>query len=471
MSGGRGWPQVGALVRPPARARRARVRACALRAAPSRPLRDDWAAALGHIVERDFFPDLRSLAATRAWLAAARGGGEGDGEARRRLEEALGAGGEAAAETGSAGALTEGLSLDEFAARYTSEDNAAFEEIVAAESAAKRRRRAAAGLLTNAAAAAAAQPAAGRLALQLALEAAPGGAARAPLPMLPPPAPAPSSRPPKVTNAAATRMGGTRHGNTFLGGSQSTSRSTSRATSAASTPTAPSLAPLAGAAGARAPVARVGRMEVVEAGETPRAADAGGGERAQGGGARGAYELVRAPSPHPGEGGESPFMTWGRLGTTPQRVADADDVRTPRVDAGALQAAGAADLARAGDDATPSLPAFGMLPTSAREAALRRLDARTRAAKRGRGEGATSARRRARAAGGDSARSTPGTRGGRTPGTPGAGGAASARAPASPALQALAAKLHGKGCVREGRSRSRPCARARLASSGRPTAC
>ena len=91
----------------------------------------EYLGALGAIVERDFFPGLGAARARAAW-AEARGG------AGAALLAAQGAAARAA-EGPAAGAP--GMTLDEFCARYTSEDNASFLEIQGRDATRARERR------------------------------------------------------------------------------------------------------------------------------------------------------------------------------------------------------------------------------------------------------------------------------------------------------------------------------------------
>lgn len=150
---------------------------------------------------------------------------------------------------------------------------------------------------------------------------------------------------------------------------------------------------------------------------TPTMGGGGATPRVDSGGATGAtdappYAMLAAPSPRPGDGGESPFMTWGRLGSTPMRVADDGDAPTPAIAAGGLGG---------GPGGHTGGPAFGMPPASRRDEVGRRLDARHKALKRSGGGGGGTPRSRG---------ATPAGAGRRTP----SGGL-------SPALQSLASRL------------------------------
>ena len=337
---------------------------------------DSWADTIAALIERDYFPELPRLASRLEWLQAVRtrdsvalASAQANIAARRAgartpavepgrgrdtvtgftpgwTPAALLGGGGGGGDDGDDNAVPPHLlprappmTLDQFLASHTSEDNAAFADAVVRAS----QRRAAAAARVRArgagdAAATAPRGAAASLFLPggsdqtLAL---PSTAGAGPLLALPagvrvadgaPLPPGASARPPP--RVAATRFGATGDRRLSTGGT-SDGGSSWGGGGGGSTPGGPS---------------------------DRAAAPYGGGP---------SWSRVPTPRLDPGAGGTSPLVTWGEIAGTPLRLAPGDGDAEWAAPPTPAELAAAADIARGGGG-------FAMAPPTAREALARR---------------------------------------------------------------------------------------------------
>lgn len=429
---------------------------------PARPpkrkavlLEDDYTGLLEEIIERDFFPDLARLRSRLEWLEASR---SGDPEVVRAAQLSIQArlldrtpagrsvgtpsfgtprsstwsaastpargGGPAvdmAAAAAQLGAAGEGvypgdLRLDDFLARYTSEDNASFEDLLAKVNA-KRAQRALPAFARASAEAAHSQ----RLALLSADAAAAAASAACELD---------GEAAAEAQAAAAASRGALLTPSSIDGGAGGSGQRVSGQLVALERPLnnlffVPDGPPVAPPARAGSVAARNTRFHSEDRPPSGYVTPAYSPAAARPGAAK-PYSRLATPMPSPGA---SPFMTWGRLDATPLRLEEEDgeleaaraaalgrrftiappDTRD-RVGAQLAHQAGQA-TARRGGGATPARQGGALS-----EAALRLL----RSQRKGRDGGVDEALRRSYTPGHTPARSA-----GVTPaGTPRAGGAA-----------------------------------------------